>query len=97
MQTAEVQIAADLAGAHIRTQMATEAKAKDLAKKANIQGNRYPYFQLEDNLVLTDSTAIARHLLRQSSQSDAMLGTSSPFAEAQVNQYVAMAQSSVLP
>ena len=61
------------------------AKAKELSKKASIQGNRFPYFQLEDNVVLTDSTAIARHLLRQSGQSEALLGTSSAFAEAQVD------------
>ena len=85
MQTAEVEIAADLAGAHIRTQIVDEKKAKELSKKANIQGNAFPYFQLEDNLVLTDQTAIARHLLRHSDQSDAMLGTSSPFTEAQVD------------
>lgn len=97
MQTAEVQMAADLAGAHIRTQVVNDAKIKELSKKASIQGNAFPYFQLEDNLILTDSTAIARHLLRQSAQSDAMLGTSSAFGEAQINQVVAQAQSSVLP
>ena len=84
MQTAEVQIAADLAGAPIKTNVVTDgAKVKELAKKANIQGSSFPYFQLTDTIVLTDSTAIARHLLRTNQQAaDAVLGTSSPFTEA---------------
>ena len=44
MQTAAVQIAADLAGATIRTQTVNAAVKKDLEKKARIQGNCMPYF-----------------------------------------------------
>ena len=98
LQTAEVQIAADLAGAHIKTNVVTDsAKVKELAKKASIQGNAFPYFQLTDTVILTDSTAIARHLLRTNQQaSDAVLGTSSAFAEAKIDQFVTMA-STLLP
>ena len=47
---------------------------------------------------MTDSTAIARHLLRTNAQaSEAILGTSSAFSEAKIDQYVAMASSSILP
>ena len=98
MQTAEVQIAADLAGAFIKTQVANAVKTKDLVKKASIPGNSFPYFQLTDSIVLTDSTAIARHLLRTNQQaSETVLGTTSAFNEAKVDQYVAMASSSILP
>ena len=47
--------------------------------------------------MLTDSTAIATHLIRKSDKASTLLGTSSPFLEAQVNQYVAMASSAVMP
>ena len=59
-----------------------------------------PFFQVDDNTLLTDSTAIARHLIRQSQvpgKADSMLGTSSPFAEAKVEQFIAMASASVQP
>ena len=64
MQTAAVEIAADFAGARVRSQIVAKEKRKDMAKAAAIQGNRYPYFQLTDNVVLTESGAIASHILR---------------------------------
>jgi len=77
-------MAADLAGARIKTNIVNQAERQALAKKANIPGNTFPYFQASDKCVLTDSTAIARHLIRNSAKADTLLGSSSAFAEAQV-------------
>lgn len=55
-----------------------------------------PYFQLTDQVILTDSTAIAKHFIRNSNHSASLLG-SGAFAEAQIEQYVSMASSSVIP
>ena len=95
MQTASVQIAADLAGAHIKTQIVNEATGKDLSKKACIQGNSMPYFQLEEKTILTDSMAIAKHIVRSSAKADALLGAT-PFAQAKVDQFISMASSSLM-
>ncbi len=97
MQTASVQMAADLAGAKIKTNIVNQATKQDLAKKAKIPGNAFPYFQVDDKCILTDSTAIAKHLIRNSSCAETLLGSSSPFVEAQIEQFVAMASSSVIP
>lgn len=48
MQTKTVEMAADLASAHIKTQVCVQATRQDLAKKAKIQGAPFPYFQLDD-------------------------------------------------
>ena len=96
MQTKSVEMAADLVGAHITTQVCVQATRQDLAKKAKIQGAPFPYFQLDDKMILTDSTAIAKHLIRGSDKAGALLGAS-PFIEAQVEQIVAMASSSIIP
>ena len=45
--------------------------------------------------MLTDSTAIAKYLIRSSSAAATLLGAT-PFAEAQIEQFVVMASSSVL-
>ena len=74
-----MQIAADLAGATIKTQVVNAATAKDLAKKATIQGAAMPYFQLGEKVVISESMAIAKHLVRQSARADALLGAT-PFA-----------------
>ena len=46
--------------------------------------------------MLTDSTAIARHLIRQSDKAGALLGATA-FEEAKVEQFISMASSSILP
>ena len=74
-------MAADLVGAHIRTQVVNQATRESLAKKAKIPGNSLPYFQLDDATILTDSTAIAKHLIRKSNRAGALLGAT-PFAQA---------------
>lgn len=45
---------------------------------------------------MTDSTAIAKHLIRTGPKADSLLGASA-FAEAQIEQYVSMASSTILP
>ena len=42
---------------HVRTQRVTTAILKNLYKQANIAGNPPPYFQITDDVLLTDSTA----------------------------------------
>ena len=97
MQTASVQVAADLVGHRIQTKICNQAKRQELAKKANIQATALPYFQATDSLLLTDSTAIAQFIIRQNqAKAGALLG-STPFAEAAVNQLVAMASSAIIP
>ena len=96
MQTASVQIAADLSNARIVTETCPQAKRQELAKKASIAGASMPYFQLTDQLILTDSTAISKHLIRTGPKSEVLLGGSA-FAEAEIEQYVAMASSNVIP
>ena len=81
---------------HVRTQRVTTAILKNLYKQANIAGNPPPYFQLTDDVLLTDSTAIARHLIRDSRKSGALLGDDA-FARAQIEQFIYMASSLVLP
>lgn len=44
MQTASVQISADLAGAAIQAVKVNQAVRQDLAKKSSIQGNSMPFF-----------------------------------------------------
>jgi len=72
-----------------------EATGKDLSKKACIQGNSMPYFQLEEKTILTDSMAIAKHIVRSSAKADALLGAT-PFAQAKVDQFISMASSSLM-
>ena len=55
-----------------------------------------PYFQLEEKTILSDSTAIAKHLIRTGPKAESLLGASA-FAEAQIEQFVAMASSDVIP
>lgn len=95
MQTAAVQISADLCGAQIRTSILSKEEAKPVYKKAKIQGSSMPYFQLTDETILTESMAIARHLVRQSAKADILLGDT-PFAQAKVDQFISMASSSLL-
>jgi glutathione S-transferase len=59
-----------------------QATRQDLAKKAKIPGNALPYFQVDDKTILTDSTAIAKYLIRNSDRAETLLGSSSPFLEA---------------
>ena len=80
----------------IETQIVNQARRQELGKKAGISGAALPYFQLEENTLLTDSTAIARHLIRESPKAAMLLGDS-PFMQAQVEQMVALASASVLP
>lgn len=96
LQTATVQVAADLVGAHIETQVCNQAKVQELGKKASISGSSLPYFQLDESTLLTDSTAIARHLIRGSSKAAYLLGETA-FAQAQVDQMIALASGSVTP
>lgn len=96
MQTASVQITADLTGAMIETQVVNQARRQELGKKAGISGSAMPYFQLEENTILTDSTAIARHLIRESPKAAMLLGET-PFAEAKIEQMIALTSASVVP
>ena len=96
MQTASVQIAADLSNARVVTEVCAQAKRQDLGKKASIAASPMPYFQLTEQTILTDSTAIAKHLIRSGPKADSLLGASA-FAEAQIEQYVSMASSTILP
>jgi len=68
-----------LCGAQIRTSILSKEEAKPVYKKAKIQGSSMPFFQLTDETILTESMAIARHLVRQSAKADILLGDT-PFA-----------------
>lgn len=94
--SAAVTIAADLAGVRVEKKTADVATMKDLSKKVDIQGSPLPYFQIEDNRLLSGAPAIAEHLIRGSAKAGALLGEGA-FAEAKVEQFVAMASSSILP
>jgi len=87
METAAVEIAADFAGANIRTQIVAKEKRKEMGKAVAIEGHRYPYFQLSDKVVMTEGAAIARTILRQknSAKAVALLGGESAFAQAKVD------------
>ncbi len=93
METAAVEIAADFAGAPIRTQIVAKEKRKTMAKATAIENHRYPYFQLSEKVVLTEGAAIASAILRKSdsARAQALLGGESTFAQAKVDQLVMMA------
>lgn len=55
-----------------------------------------PYFQVAENTLLTDSSAIARHLIRESPKAAELLGAT-PFEQAKVEQMIALASGSVTP